>query len=75
MRIDVLVVSHQVVMKTLLSYFSGLSLHDLHRIQVPLHTLYKLEPKPYGSELTRYHYNPDTKRIEFLGTGVGDLLK
>jgi 6-phosphofructo-2-kinase len=56
MRIDVLVVSHQVVMKTLLCYFAGLSLHDLHRIQVPLHTLYRLEPKPYGSELTRCTY-------------------
>jgi 6-phosphofructo-2-kinase len=57
MRIDVLVISHQVVMKTLLSYFAGLPLTDIPRIQVPLHTLYRLEPKPYGSELTRCRFH------------------
>jgi 6-phosphofructo-2-kinase len=53
MHNDVLLISHQVVMKTILSYFTGIHIFDIHRIQIPLHTLYRLEPTPYGAELTR----------------------
>lgn len=56
MRVDMLVVSHQVIMRTLLAYFTGESLEDMPRIQVPLHTIYKLEPKPYGADLSRCIY-------------------
>ncbi|KAJ2998684.1 hypothetical protein HDV02_004215 [Globomyces sp. JEL0801] len=53
MRKDVLVVTHQVVMRTLLAYFTGCPLQDVPKVDVPLHTLYKLEPKPYGADLKR----------------------
>ncbi|KAI8899793.1 6-phosphofructo-2-kinase-domain-containing protein [Globomyces pollinis-pini] len=70
MRKDVLVVTHQVVMRTLLAYFTGCPLQDVPKVDVPLHTLYKLEPKPYGADLKRYVYNPQTKEIEYAGDGM-----
>ncbi|KAJ3260860.1 hypothetical protein HK103_007423 [Boothiomyces macroporosus] len=69
MRVDALVVTHQVVMRTLLAYFTGIPLCDVPKVKVPLHTLYCLQPKPYGADLHRYAYDPKTGKIEYQGEG------
>ncbi|KAJ0176403.1 hypothetical protein K1T71_007582 [Dendrolimus kikuchii] len=45
---NVLVVSHQAVMRCLLAYFLDKSAEDLPYLQVPLHTVIKLTPVAYG---------------------------
>ena len=50
---DLLVVTHQVVMRTFLSYFLGINLQEMTTMHVPLHTLFCLEPKPYGAQLSK----------------------
>ncbi|EGF76257.1 hypothetical protein BATDEDRAFT_14969, partial [Batrachochytrium dendrobatidis JAM81] len=53
MQSDALVVTHQVVLRTLLAYFLGIPLHEMPTLVVPLHTLYCLKPQPYGTDVTR----------------------
>ncbi len=53
MESDLLVVTHQVVLRTLLAYFTGLPLQEMPNWTVPLHTLDCLTPMPYGAELKR----------------------
>jgi 6-phosphofructo-2-kinase len=74
MRVDALVISHNVTMRTLLAYFLGIPLQDLPRIKIPLHTLYCLEPKPYGADLKRYFYNEEIGKMEYIGDGIGEFL-
>ncbi|KAJ3269600.1 hypothetical protein HDV01_001201 [Terramyces sp. JEL0728] len=69
MRVDALVVTHQVVMRTLLAYFTGIPLCDVPKVKVPLHTLYCLQPKPYGADLHRYVYDPASGQITYQGEG------
>jgi hypothetical protein len=45
----VLVVAHQAVLRAVLAYFLGVPLRDLPRIEVPLHTLIELRPRPDGT--------------------------
>jgi 6-phosphofructo-2-kinase/fructose-2,6-biphosphatase len=45
----VLVVAHQAVLRAVLAYFLGVPLRDLPRIEVPLHTLVELQPRPDGT--------------------------
>lgn len=52
-RKDVLLVTHRVVIRTLLSYFLGLSLADLVHLDIPLHMVYRLRPMPYGTALDK----------------------
>jgi 6-phosphofructo-2-kinase len=68
-----MIVTHRVVMRTLLAYFAGVDLEDMHKIEVSKHTLYKLEPKPYGADILRYSYNFKTKHFEFVGNGLGPV--
>ena len=53
LRINLVVVTHRVVLQTLLAYFSGLSLKDMPNIKLPPNSLFKLEPTPYGADLIR----------------------
>ena len=53
LRINMVVVTHNVVLQTLLAYFSGLSLSDMVKIKMQPNTLYKLEPTPYGADLIK----------------------
>ncbi|KXS12406.1 bifunctional 6-phosphofructo-2-kinase/fructose-2,6-bisphosphate 2-phosphatase [Gonapodya prolifera JEL478] len=48
---DVLIITHNVVMRTLLAYFTGMDLLEMTLLDVPLHTVYCLKPKPYGVEI------------------------
>ena len=59
MESDVLVVTHQVVTRTLLSYFLGINLKDMTTLSVPLHTLFCLQPRPYGAALTQCKLSQD----------------
>jgi len=43
------------------AYFTTVPLETMPNVQVPLHTLYRLRPKPYGADLTIYKYNPQTE--------------
>ncbi|KAI9143649.1 6-phosphofructo-2-kinase-domain-containing protein [Paraphysoderma sedebokerense] len=61
---DILIVTHNVVMRTLLSYYLGLPLEEMTVLDVPLHTLYALKPKPYGTELQKWKYLVD--KDEFI---------
>ncbi|KAI8914146.1 6-phosphofructo-2-kinase-domain-containing protein [Gorgonomyces haynaldii] len=70
MQSGVLVVTHQVVMRTLLAYFLGVPLQEMPTLSVPLHTLYCLKPKPYGADLYRYVLDESTGRLEFAGEGL-----
>ncbi|KAI8925190.1 6-phosphofructo-2-kinase-domain-containing protein [Entophlyctis helioformis] len=70
MESDVLVVTHQVVMRTLLAYFAGIPLQEVPSMIVPLHTVYCLKPQPYGADLRRYAYNPDTDDFDYVGEGI-----
>ncbi|KAJ3045482.1 hypothetical protein HDV00_009135 [Rhizophlyctis rosea] len=68
METSVLIVTHQVVMRTLLAYFLGVPLDEMTTLSVPLHCLYCLKPKPYGADLIKYQYNPQTNTFENVGT-------
>ncbi|KAL7750028.1 6-phosphofructo-2-kinase [Sorochytrium milnesiophthora] len=56
---DLLIVTHNVVARIMLAYYLGVSLEEMPTMDVPLHTLYALNPKPYGTDLEKYAYDPD----------------
>ncbi|KAI5818935.1 hypothetical protein BZA77DRAFT_290963 [Pyronema omphalodes] len=66
MQDHVLLVAHRVVARVLLAYFLGLQREDVASLDVPLGTLYMLEPKPYGVEFRAYQYNPKTEWFDYL---------
>lgn len=62
-----LIVSHRVVLRVLLAYFLNLDKSSIVDLDVPLHTLYCLELKPYGTDYAMYEYDEATdwfKKIE-----------
>lgn len=52
-----LIISHRVVLRILLAYFLNLDKSSIGELDVPLHTLYCLELKPYGTDYTMYEYD------------------
>lgn len=52
-----LLITHRVVSRILLAYFMNLGRDAIGDLEVPLHTLYVLEPKPYGVDWALYKYN------------------
>ncbi|RLV94591.1 6-phosphofructo-2-kinase 1 [Spathaspora sp. JA1] len=52
-----LIISHRVVLRILLAYFLNLDKSAIGELDVPLHTLYCLESKPYGTDYTMYDYD------------------
>ncbi|KAJ3265695.1 hypothetical protein HDU77_004225 [Chytriomyces hyalinus] len=67
MENDIMIVTHQVVMRTLLAYFCNIPLEDMPAITVPLHSLYKVVPKPYGADVEVYQWNPETDEMALVG--------
>lgn len=55
-----LLVSHRVVLRILLAYFLNLDRSSIGELDVPLHTLYCLELKPYGTDYRMYEYDEGT---------------
>jgi broad specificity phosphatase PhoE/predicted kinase len=47
---DVLVVSHQAVLRCLLAYFLELEIEECPYVDVPLHTIIQLTPRTYGCD-------------------------
>ncbi|KAK7900270.1 6-phosphofructo-2-kinase [Exophiala xenobiotica] len=56
---DVLLISGLAVTRILLAYFRGLHRDHIVDLNVPLGTLYVLEPRPYGVDYRVYIYNPE----------------
>ncbi|CAN3374919.1 hypothetical protein DIURU_003698 [Diutina rugosa] len=52
-----LIISHRVVLRILLAYFLNLEKSSIGSLDVPLHTLYCLESKPYGTDYRMYEYD------------------
>lgn len=52
-----LIISHRVVLRILLAYFLNLEKSLIGLLDVPLHTLYCLESKPYGTDYRMYEYD------------------
>lgn len=52
-----LIISHRVVLRILLAYFLNLDKSSIGELDVPLHTLYCLESKPYGTDYRMYEYD------------------
>ncbi|KAL9026306.1 MAG: hypothetical protein Q9196_005010 [Gyalolechia fulgens] len=62
----VLLVGHRSVARVLLAYFKGLKREEVADLDVPLGTLYMLEPKPYGVDFKAYRYNPYTDWFDYI---------
>lgn len=52
-----LIVLHRVVLRVLLAYFLNLDKSSIGELDVPLHTLYCLESKPYGTDYRMFEYD------------------
>lgn len=52
-----LIIAHRVVLRILLAYFLNLEKALIGQLDVPLHTLYCLELKPYGTDYRMYEYD------------------
>ncbi|CUS24001.1 LAQU0S13e01068g1_1 [Lachancea quebecensis] len=57
---NLLIVTHRVVARVLLGYFLNLSRDIIANLDVPLHCVYCLEPKPYGVTWSLYEYDEST---------------
>lgn len=52
-----LIITHRVVMRILLGYLSEWSRKEMPHMEIPMHTVFEVRPKPYGSELRIWKYN------------------
>lgn len=59
-----LIITHRVVMRILLGYLLDWSRIDMPHMDVPIHTVFEIRPKPYGSELKIWKYNDETDIFE-----------
>lgn len=59
MQDNCLIIGHRVVARVLLAYFMNLGREAIGDLDVPLHTLYVLEPKPYGVDWAMYEYSEE----------------
>ncbi|AMD21516.1 HFL340Wp [Eremothecium sinecaudum] len=56
---NVLIITHRVVARVLLGYFLNLSRDIIANLDIPLHSVYCLEPKPYGINWSLYEYDEE----------------
>ncbi|KAK4097314.1 bifunctional 6-phosphofructo-2-kinase/fructose-2,6-bisphosphate 2-phosphatase [Parathielavia hyrcaniae] len=54
---DILIISHQAVIRCIYAYFMQKTQEDSPWVPVPLHTLIKLTPRAYGTEMQTYRAN------------------
>ncbi|EGS23378.1 fructose-2,6-bisphosphatase-like protein [Thermochaetoides thermophila DSM 1495] len=54
---DILIISHQAVIRCIYAYFMQKSQEESPWVPVPLHTLIKLTPRAYGTEVQTYKAN------------------
>ncbi|KAH8548212.1 6-phosphofructo-2-kinase-domain-containing protein [Umbelopsis sp. PMI_123] len=55
-----LIVTHRVVMRILLGYLLDWTQDEMPHMDVPIHSVYELHPKPYGTELKKWQYDEET---------------
>ncbi|KAI8579418.1 hypothetical protein K450DRAFT_242065 [Umbelopsis ramanniana AG] len=55
-----LIVTHRVVMRILLGYLLDWTHDEMPHMDVPIHSVYELRPKPYGTELKKWQYDEAT---------------
>ncbi|RCH78157.1 hypothetical protein CU098_004019 [Rhizopus stolonifer] len=61
-----LIITHRVVMRILLGYLLDWTREEMPHMMVPIHTVYELRPKPYGTELKKWQYVEETDTfVEF----------
>ena len=56
-RDSAIVICHQAVARCILAYFEEVPYQNLPYLKVPLHTLIKLQPKPYGCDVERIAFD------------------
>jgi 6-phosphofructo-2-kinase/fructose-2,6-biphosphatase 2 len=56
---NVLVVSHQAVLRCILAYFDNKNRAELPYLNVPLHTVIKLTPKAYSCQIEMFKFKID----------------
>ncbi|WBW73030.1 6-phosphofructo-2-kinase/fructose-2,6-bisphosphate 2-phosphatase [Schizosaccharomyces osmophilus] len=61
MKHHVLVIGHRVITRIIVAYFLGCRREDIAHLNVPLHTVYCIEPQPYGTNFYQYNYDPQTR--------------
>uniref|UniRef100_A0A0N5B7X5 6PF2K domain-containing protein n=1 Tax=Strongyloides papillosus TaxID=174720 RepID=A0A0N5B7X5_STREA len=54
---NVLVVSHQAVLRCILAYFDNKNREELPYLKIPLHTVIKLTPKAYSCQIEMFKFN------------------
>jgi len=54
---NILVVSHQALLRTVLGYFIHVPLSEIPYLEIPLHTVIQLKRSPNGCEETRYSFD------------------
>lgn len=54
---DVLVISHQAVLRCILAYFTNKNREELPYLKVPLHTVVKLTPKAYSCDVEMFKFD------------------
>lgn len=54
---NILIVTHQAVLRCIYAYFMNVPQEESPWMSIPLHTLIKLEPRAYGTEVTRIKAN------------------
>ncbi|KAF9919172.1 hypothetical protein FBU30_011138 [Linnemannia zychae] len=59
MTSDLLIVTHRVVLRILLSYLMDIDRSKMPEMDVQLHTLYCVEPKPHGTTVRKYRWDED----------------
>ncbi|CAD27507.2 putative 6-phosphofructo-2-kinase PB17E12.14c [Schizosaccharomyces pombe] len=63
MKHHVLVIGHRVITRIIIAYFLGCRREDIAYLNVPLHTVYCIEPQPYGTDFYQYNYDPNTRKF------------
>jgi 6-phosphofructo-2-kinase len=58
-----LIVTHRVVMRILLGYLLDWDRNQMPHMRVPMHTVYELRPKPYGTEVKKWSYLEETNEF------------
>jgi 6-phosphofructo-2-kinase / fructose-2,6-biphosphatase 2 len=54
---NILLISHQAVIRTIYSYFVGIDREQLPYVKIPLHTILELRPKAYGCDVIYHSIN------------------
>ena len=71
---NVLIITHQAVLRCIYAYFMNVPKEESPWVSIPLHTLIKLEPRAYGTKVTRIKANiPAVSTYKEKGTShVGE---